>query len=57
MFVRGKEKTSLAAQIALIGYIINGTANIQRRYLPVTLMPCVIQQGTYGFHKLSHTMC
>jgi hypothetical protein len=43
MFVGRKEETALAAQIALIGHIIDGTADIQTGYLFVTLMPCLIQ--------------
>jgi hypothetical protein len=43
MFVGRKKETALAAQIALIGHIIDGAANIQTGYLSVTLMPCFIQ--------------
>jgi hypothetical protein len=43
VFVGGKEKTSLTAQIALVGHIVNGTPDIEAGDSPVTFMPGFIQ--------------
>jgi hypothetical protein len=43
MFVGREEETAAATQIASIGHIIDGTADIQTGYLSVTFMPCLVQ--------------
>jgi hypothetical protein len=42
MLSRRKEKTPLAAQIAAIGYIIYGTADIKTGDFPVSFVPFFI---------------
>jgi len=43
MFTRRKEKAPLAAQIAAVGHIVNGTADIQTGNPSVSLVPLFIQ--------------
>jgi hypothetical protein len=50
MFVRRKEETTPASQIALVGHIINGTADIEAGDPFISLIPFFIQQRTYRIH-------
>jgi hypothetical protein len=50
MLTRRKEKTPLAAQIAAIGHIIYGTADIKAGNFSVSFVPFFIQQGTDCVH-------
>ncbi len=43
MFVGRKEETTPATQIALVGHIVDGAADIQSGYLAVTFMPLIIE--------------
>jgi hypothetical protein len=58
MLSRRKEKTTLAAQIAAVGYIIYGTADIKAGNSSVSFVPFFIKQGTDCIHQhypdLSH---
>jgi hypothetical protein len=42
MFARRKEKTALATQIAAVGYIVYGTANIKAGNSSVSFVPVFI---------------
>jgi hypothetical protein len=46
-----KEKAALAAQVAAVGHIVNGTAEIELGNFLIPLVPMVIQQGTDSFHN------
>jgi hypothetical protein len=48
VLARGKEKTALAAQIATVGNIIDGAADIEPGDFLVTLIPVIIEQRTDG---------
>jgi hypothetical protein len=52
MLLRRIEKATPATQIALVGHIIDGTADIESRYPPIPLTPSIIQQRTDSIHKL-----
>jgi hypothetical protein len=50
MFAGGKKETPLAAQVAAIGYIIDGTADIELGNFFISLIPVVIEKGTDCYH-------
>jgi hypothetical protein len=50
MFAGRKKETPLAAQIAAVGQIIDGTADIETGDPSITVMPVFIQQHTNRFH-------
>jgi len=45
-----KKETTLAAQIAAVGQIIYGTADIEAGNPSITVVPAGIQQVADGFH-------
>jgi len=46
----GEEEAALAAQVAAIGDIVDGTADIELRYPLVSFIPVVIEKRTDCFH-------
>ncbi|VTR63785.1 hypothetical protein DESC_10053 [Desulfosarcina cetonica] len=50
MLARGEEKTALAAQVAAIGHIVDGAADVQLGDFAVALIPLVVEQRADGFH-------
>jgi hypothetical protein len=50
VFAGGKEETPFTAQIAAIGHIIDGTADIEPGDVFISLIPMVIEERTDCYH-------
>jgi hypothetical protein len=44
MFSRGKKETSFAAQVATVGYIVDGTSYVKFGYSSISRIPLLIQK-------------
>jgi hypothetical protein len=55
MFPGGKKEAALAAKVAAIGDIVNGTSDVEPGYPLVSLVPVFVEQRTDCFHNYANS--